>query len=97
MSETTQTTKEKVNQVKDHVASTLGTSYEKPHKDDETQCDVIEEEYDSNVGSISEQLKHLVTEFFGTTQQKTTEIIENAQEKVGETEKGVGSTIDETK
>jgi hypothetical protein len=28
-------TKKKVGQVKDHVASTSGTSNEKPHKDDE--------------------------------------------------------------
>ncbi len=75
----------------------MGTSYEKPHKDDETQFDVVEEEYDYSVGSISEQLKHLATEFFGIMQQKSGEIIENVQEKVGETKKGVGSTIDETK
>ncbi len=35
MSETTQATKEKTCQVKGRVASTLGTSYEKPHKNDE--------------------------------------------------------------
>jgi hypothetical protein len=39
-------TKKKVGQVKDHVASTLGTSNEKPHKEDEArkneaQYDVI--------------------------------------------------------
>jgi hypothetical protein len=35
VSKTTQATKKKAGQVKDHVASTLGTSDEKPHKDDE--------------------------------------------------------------
>jgi hypothetical protein len=44
--------KEKVGQVKDYVASTLGTSNEKPHKDDEArkneaQYDAAQEEYDS--------------------------------------------------
>ncbi len=85
MSKIAETTKEKVSQIKDHVASTLGTSYEKPHKDDETQFDVAEEEYDYSAGSISKQLKHLATKVFGTMQQKTGEIIENVQEKVGET------------
>ncbi len=37
MSKIAQATKEKAGQVKDHVASTLGTSYEKPHKDDEAR------------------------------------------------------------
>jgi hypothetical protein len=39
VSETIQATKEKASQVKDCVASTLGASDEKPHKDDETQKD----------------------------------------------------------
>ncbi len=34
MSEIVQATKEKTSQVKDHVASTLGASDEKPHKED---------------------------------------------------------------
>jgi hypothetical protein len=46
--ETIQTTKEKIGQVKDHATSTLGTSDEKPHKDDEVgkdevQYDVVQE------------------------------------------------------
>jgi len=35
----------------------LGTSYEKPHKDDEVTKDEAQEEYDFGVGSILEQLK----------------------------------------
>jgi hypothetical protein len=62
VSQTTQATKEKVGQVKDRVAPTLGASYENPHKDDEVkkdevECDVAQKEYDSSVGSILEQLK----------------------------------------
>ncbi len=52
--------KEKVGQVKDRVASTLGASNEKPHKDDEARKDEVQydvAQYDSNVGSILEQLK----------------------------------------
>jgi hypothetical protein len=69
--ETTQAIKEKVGQIKDCVASTLGASDEKPHKDDEVgkdeaQYDVVQEEYDFNVGSILEQLKQKAAEFFGT-------------------------------
>jgi hypothetical protein len=69
--ETTQVTKEKVDQVKGHDGSTLGTSDEKPHKDDEAgkddvQYDAIQEEYDSGVGSILEQLKQKIVEFFRT-------------------------------
>jgi hypothetical protein len=80
----------------------LGTSNEKPHKDDETgkdeaQYDVAQEEYDYSVGSILEQLKQKAIEFFGTVQQKTNEVVENAQEKVGETNENIGSTINETK
>jgi hypothetical protein len=86
---TAQTTKEKVSQIKDHVASTLGTSYEKPQKDDETHCDAAEKEYDSSIGLISEQLKHLATKFFGTMEQKIGEITENAQEKKLEKQKRV--------
>jgi hypothetical protein len=41
VSKTIQTTKEKVSQVKDHVASTLGALDEKPHKDDEARKDLI--------------------------------------------------------
>jgi hypothetical protein len=48
----------------------LGTLNEKPHKDDELGKDevqyvVAQEEYESGVGSILEQLKKVV-EFFGT-------------------------------
>ncbi len=45
--------------------------------------------YNFSVGSILEQLKQKVIEFFQTTK--------NAQKKVGETKESVGSTIDETK
>jgi hypothetical protein len=34
---TIQATKEKVGQIKDHATSTLGTSDEKPYKDDEAR------------------------------------------------------------
>jgi hypothetical protein len=34
VSKITQVTKEKANQIKDHDASTLGASDDKPHKDD---------------------------------------------------------------
>jgi hypothetical protein len=49
VSKTTQATKEKVSEIKDHDASTLGALNEKPHKDDEarkdeTQYDVAQEE-----------------------------------------------------
>jgi hypothetical protein len=76
----------------------LGTSDEKPHKDDETgkdeaQYDVVQEEYDSSVGSILELLKQKATEFFGTMQQKTSEVVENGQKKVREVNENVGSTI----
>ncbi len=69
MSEITQATKKKISQVKDRVASTLGTSYEKPYKanearKDEGQYDATQEEYDSSVGSILEQLKQKAAEFF---------------------------------
>jgi hypothetical protein len=62
VSESAQATKEKTCQVTSCAASTLGKSYEKPHKNDEarkyeTPYDVAQEEYDSNVGSILEQLK----------------------------------------
>jgi hypothetical protein len=48
----------------------LGALDEKPHKDDEArkdeaQYDATQEEYDSNVGSILEQLKQKATKFFG--------------------------------
>jgi hypothetical protein len=33
----TQATKKKSCQIKGHVASTLGTAYEKPHKNDEVE------------------------------------------------------------
>jgi hypothetical protein len=60
--EIAQVTKEKTSQVKDCATLTLGASDDKPHKDDqirknEVQYDVSQEEYDSNVGSILEQLK----------------------------------------
>jgi hypothetical protein len=61
--------KEKNGQIKDCAASTLGTSNEKPHKDDEAGKDEAQYDagqYDSNVGSILEQLKQKVAEFFGT-------------------------------
>ncbi len=69
MSKTIQSTKKNVGQIKDHVASTLGASKEKPHKDDEArkneaQYDVIQKEYDYGAGSILEQLKQKATEFF---------------------------------
>jgi hypothetical protein len=69
--ETTQATKEKASRVKDRATSTLGAWNEKPHKDDETrkdeaQYDVVQEEYDSSVASILEQLKQKAIEFFGT-------------------------------
>ncbi len=44
VSKTTQAIKEKASLVKDCVASTLGASNEKPHKDDETRKD--EAQYD---------------------------------------------------
>jgi hypothetical protein len=92
--EIVQATKEKVGQIKDCVALTLGASNEKAQKDDEVgkdeaQYDVVQEKYDSSVGSILEQLKQKAIEFFRTT--------ENAQKKVGETKESVGSTVDETK
>jgi hypothetical protein len=37
VSKIAQVTKKKVGQVKDHVASTSGTSNEKPHKDDKLE------------------------------------------------------------
>jgi hypothetical protein len=51
--ETSQATKEKVGEIKDHDASTLGASDEKPHKDDEVgkdeaQYDAAKKEYDFN-------------------------------------------------
>jgi len=49
--------KEKVGQVKDRTSSTLGTSNEKPHKDDEVGKDEAQEEYDFSASSILEQLK----------------------------------------
>jgi hypothetical protein len=63
--------KEKAGQVKDHATSTLGTSNEKPHKDDgarkdEAQYDVVQKEYVYGVGSILEQLNQKVAQFFGT-------------------------------
>ncbi len=69
MFETTQTTKEKVGQVKDRATSTLGALDEKPHKDDEAGKDeaqyyVVQEEYDYIDGLILEQLKQKVAEFF---------------------------------
>jgi hypothetical protein len=69
VSKTTQVTKENVGQVKDRAASTLGTSKEKPHKDDEVgkneaQYDASQEEYDFGASSILEQLKQKATKFF---------------------------------
>jgi len=55
--ETTQATKEKVGQVKDHAASTFGASVEKPDKNDVVQYDVAQEKYDFGTSSILEQLK----------------------------------------
>ncbi len=71
MSEIAQATKKKVSQIKDHIASTLGTSDEKPYKADEArkdegQYDATQEEYDYSVSSILEQLKQKAAEFFGT-------------------------------
>jgi len=44
VSKITEATKEKVSQIKDHDASTLGALDEKPHKDDEARKD--EAQYD---------------------------------------------------
>jgi hypothetical protein len=71
VSKTTQGTKENIGQIKDHAASTLGTSNEKPHKDDEVgkdeaQYGVVQEGYEYGVGSILEQLKQKAIEFFKT-------------------------------
>jgi len=102
VSKSAQAIKEKTCQITSRVASTLGTSYEKPHKNDEArkdeaEYDVVQEEYDSNVGSILEQLKQKVIEFFGTMQQKTNETTKNVQKRVGKAKENVGSTIDEIK
>ncbi len=48
----------------------MGASNEKPHKDDEVgkdeaQYDVVHKEYEASDGSILEQLKQKVVEFFG--------------------------------
>ncbi len=48
----------------------MGASNEKPHKDDEAgkdeaQYDVVHEEYEASDGSVLEQLKQKVVEFFG--------------------------------
>jgi len=69
VSKTTQVIEENVGQVKDRVASTLGTSNEKPHRDDEAgksevQYDASQEEYDFGASSILEQLKQKATKFF---------------------------------
>ncbi len=72
-------------------------SHTRMMKLEKIQYDVVQKEYDSNVGSILEQLKQKVVEFFGTMQQKSGETIENAQEKVRETKKNVASIVDETK
>jgi hypothetical protein len=41
-------------------------SHTRMMKLEKIQYDVVQEEYDSNVGSILEQLKQKVVEFFGT-------------------------------
>ncbi len=87
MFETTQATKEKTCQVKGHVASTLGTSYEKPHKNDEVgkyeaRYDVVQEEYDFGVGSILEQLKQKLLNYLELCNKRPVRLLKMFKKKL---------------